>query len=397
MNKILLATSALVGAVSLYAGAAMAAGPEVTVGGFLNFQVGHSSQNTPFESGAAANDGPNSGQYSRKTHFLNDTELHVKVEGKTDNGIGYGGVIELNADVTEDGDSDGVNADKTFLFVDTAWGRGEFGNMSGAEHILKVDASTFARATGGIDGDWYYYANVQPSSNGYPVDSGVSHGNFIIHPDLPSQHSKGNTEDSTKISYYTPRIAGFQGGVSYTNDQGDAGTAAGFSSDNDSVQYHNVWSGGVNYTGQFNDIGVAASLTGETGKDEDRDLESLKAWAAGANVSYMGFTAGGSYGDWNKSQITDGFGGYDGNYWTLGGAYAFGPAAVSVTYLDSKFADGTGLDNKFSNLVVGADYQLAPGFVPYAEVSFFDTKTDINTGLAENDGSVWLIGSELTF
>ncbi|MBL0318636.1 MAG: porin [Alphaproteobacteria bacterium] len=388
MNKILLATSALVGAVSLYAGAAMAAGPEVTVGGFLNFQVGHSSQKDSYETG----------NYSRKTHFLNDTEIHVKVDGKTDNGIGYGGVIELNADVTEDGDSDGVNADKTFLFVDTAWGRGEFGNMSGAEHILKVDASTFARATGGIDGDWYYYANVQPGTNAYPF-SGVADGNYIIHPDLPSQHEKSDTEDATKISYYTPRIAGFQAGVSYTNDQGDAGTAAGFSANDDSFQYHNVWSGGVNYTGQFSDVGVAASLTGETGKDENNDTRSLKAWAAGANVSYMGFTVGGSYGDWNKSQIVDApaFNGLDANYWTLGGAYAFGPAAVSVTYLDSEYADSAGFNNNFQNLVLGADYQLAPGFVPYVEVSFFNTKTDANGAGGDNDGSVWLAGTELTF
>lgn len=358
----------------MYAGAAMAAGPEVTIGGFVDFQVGHSEQKTAYETGS----------FSRNTHFRDESEVHVKIEGKTDNGIGYGGVIELLGNPTSPDDSSKYSSDKVFLFVDTAWGRAEMGSVSGAEHILKVDASTFARATGGIDGDWYYYANVSPA---FPNTG------FIMRPDLPSQHDKGTTEDSNKISYYTPRIAGFQGGVSFTNDQGDIGTSAGFTSDSNSFQYEHVWSGGINYTNTFNDIGVAASLTGETADDENNTTERLAAWAAGVNVSYMGFTVGGSYGDWNKSNTSTGNPDFDGSYWTAGGAYAFGPAAVSVTYLDSVFLDDfAGGDNELQNLVFGADYQLAPGFVPYAEVSFFNTESRATA--VDNSGSVWLIGKQ---
>ena len=52
--------------------------------------------------------------------------------------------------------------------------------------------------------------------------------------------------------------------------------------------------------------------------------------------------------------------------------------------------------NETKNLVLGADYQLAPGFTPYVEAAFFELEDGVTTNTS-NDGSVVLLGAELNF
>ena len=370
MKKLLLGTSALIGAASL-ATAAHANGPTITLGGFADFQAGIADQDLD----------TTGTQYGRDVKFQNDTEIHVKVNGEADNGLRYGAVVELEADVSADADNEGVNADKTYLFLESELGRVEMGANSSASHTMRVESSTFARATGGTDGDWYDYVNFGGT-------------NYIISPELPTAHANGVAEDATKLTYYTPRFSGFQAGVSYTPDSGNVGTAAGFSTDTDvgtfaNPQFENVFNLGLNYTGQFDDVGLALSATGEFGQSEVATQEDLSAYALGANLSYMGFTVGGSYGDWSDSGQTVGSNA-DASYWDAGIAYETGPFGVSLSYIDSEYGAN---DNQ--NLIVGADYELAPGLVPYVEVSFFNLDT---TGtVLDNDGTVFLVGSQLNF
>jgi hypothetical protein len=51
---------------------------------------------------------------------------------------------------------------------------------------------------------------------------------------------------------------------------------------------------------------------------------------------------------------------------------------------------------QFTNLSFGVDYRVAPGFMPYAEVSAFklDTKTP---GALKNSGNIILAGTKLYF
>ena len=346
MKKLLLSTTAIVGAAAL-ATSAHAGSPAVSVGGYLDFQAGFADQDSAFETGAN----------SREYKFQNDTEVHIAVEGAADNGLAYGAVIELEADTNADADGEGLNADKTYLYLESSAGRLELGNNEGAEQGMNISAANIARATGGVDGDFYDFVNL----------GGVGGTtSFIITPELPAAHATGVTEDATKITYYTPRFSGVQLGVSYTPDQGDGGTASGFTGELNGDQ-ENVFGLGLNYTGQYEEVGVDASIVGEFGDAELAGTEDVSAWGGGLVLSARGFALAGSWHDWGDSGLAVGTTADEQTVWTLGGAYETGPFGVSVTYLNSEASD-----NDFTNLSIGADYQLAPGLVPYVEVSLFD-------------------------
>lgn len=389
MKKILLATTGLVGA-ALVAGAASAETPKVTLGGYADFQAGYTSDD--FDAG------------QRSTGFRNDNEITIRVDGKTDGGLGYGAVIDLEADITNDADAQGANAARTFTYLEGSWGRFEMGGNKDAAANLRVDASTLAVATGGINGSWTYF--VSPAA-GNTAASATNVG-FVTTSKLVGEHGSTfvagdeSTYNASKITYYTPRWYGFQGGVSYTPDmedrgQGNAVAAAGVTTGvfrDDTLGFGDIWDISVNYENQFsNGVKLAASAAYETGDAEAAGIEDISAWNVGALVGYQGFSVAASYGDWNDSgqALNSGF---DSDYWTLGAAYEGGPFGVSATYLESS-VETAGGDNDFTNLVIGADYKLAPGLTPYAEVSFYEYKAP---GVAnDNDGTTFILGTQLAF
>jgi len=386
MKKILLGTTVLAGAAALFAGAANAGEtPKVTVGGFADFQVGYVSEDA--DAGL------------RPQAFRSDTELSFRIDAKTDAGLGYGGGVDLEADTTGDADNQGLNASRTFIYVDGGFGRVEAGSEVGASGTLKVDAASIARATGGIDGDYTYYIAVPAGAQ------------YLATPDLALGYGVGSLgnesqENVNKVTYYTPRFAGVQLGVSYSVDNVSRGqdanrlryAASGFASTTavPASTAENVFSGGVNYENKFGDVGLTLAATGEYGDASQNANEDLAAYNVGGKVTYMGFSLAGSYGDLGDSLRTTASGADDSNYWTLGAAYEMGAFGASVTYLDSEYDLGTGLgSNDFSNLSVGADYKLAPGFTPYAEVSFVEL--DATGSANDNDATVFIAGTQLSF
>jgi predicted porin len=410
-----------VGAVA-FVSAAHAEVPRVTIGGALDVQMGVTSEKAAYDS-TSPTVASTSGNDRRGYSIGNDTELKFSIDGKSDAGLGYGAVIELEADTNNQRDSSDTNADKTFLYLQSGWGRFELGANSGASQAMKVDAATFARATGGIQGDWWRYASIPQGTSGTVTS-------WIIKPELLVEHGtytsttlSKSAEDANKITYYSPRFSGFQVGLSFAPDTGEIGQVAGNSLGSSftslpTTTVEDLFTGGINYKNQFRSVGVALSATGQTGSAKksgvaQNNAEDLTSYAFGGNLSYRGFTFGGSWGTWENSLepkdvtaaslASPGFSSNrDKSFWNLGAAYDFGPFGVSATYFDSKMEDGAALgDEKFQNWVLGADYTLAPGLVPYVEVSFFDFKTNATAAAvsptANNSGTVLLLGTQLTF
>jgi hypothetical protein len=373
MKKILLGTTGLVGA-ALIASAASAETPKVTLGGFSDFQAGYTDDD---------NDGA-----TRSTGFRNDNEITIKVDAKTSAGLSYGAEVALEADATNDADVQGENASRTFTYLSGNWGRAELGGNKSVAATQRVDASSIAVATGGINGAWTYFTN------------GVAGGgNFITTSKLPTEHGAYNlqgseaTYNATKVSYYTPKFAGLQGGVSYTPKVDDRGQTIGRS---DAAGVSDIVDLGLSYGKTFGGVALSAAGTYEFGHGEGTagtstfGTDNVDAWNLGASLGYKGFTAAGSYGRNEESGVAA----TKGDYWTAGLGYAAGPVGLSATYLDSELKNA-GADNKFSNLVLGADYKLAPGLTPYAEVSFYDFNG--STATNDNSGTSVILGTQLAF
>ena len=271
----------------------------------------------------------------------------------------------------------------------------------------------------------FNHNNLQNSGNAVNQTSaglGIKNGSF------------GQMEDATKISYYTPRINGWQLGSSFTPNTGDTGTSAVISGNN-SGNIVNVISWGLNYSNNLGNLGVAMSATGEHGQFQNSKLpataanqiirDRLDAYDAGLMFTYFGFTIGGSYGYWgtslqpNKgiyscnynaeqsllaqtcSGATAGKKFAGASYYTTGLAYEFGPVAFSLTTMSSNFQQ-----NKYEAQSLGIDYKIARGLMPYIEVTKFkftanqpktsDTTTAVNQ-ILNNQGYVGLVGILLAF
>ncbi|MFV9894432.1 MAG: porin [Rickettsiales endosymbiont of Dermacentor nuttalli] len=413
MKKFLISTTALVAIVASSAFAEASTTPAngltVTAGGIVDFQAGFRNQKKGYKVNLSTN--------NRNVAFMGHAKAYLAATARADMGFKYGGVIQLNTNVVNYSGNKDAKMEHTYVFVETGLGRVELGTNSSATQAMKVDAASIARATGGIGGDWNSYVNTT-AYEGTSLDA-----SYMVAPDFLSAYrydSKWSSEKARKISYYTQRYNGVQFGISYTPDTGvvgksysggvggtlitDSGTQGAIKRDPRVIK--NLISGGFNYTNQLDQVGFSVSLLGEIGKGVKNDLETdgkkyrnLRAWQVGAALDYAGFSVAGSYGVTNKkfaniiptTETTKKH--KDLNYWTAGLAYAQGPIGVSATYMNSNWAK-----NKFKNLVLGADYQLAPGLMPYVEAVFFEYKPKKGgTVVKKNRGESYIIGTELRF
>ncbi|MCB1321503.1 MAG: porin, partial [Leptospiraceae bacterium] len=182
--------------------------------------------------------------------------------------------------------------------------------------------------------------------------------------------------------------SGFQLGLSFTPDEGDGGTASGFTGNNNG-DMENVIGAGLNWSGDFDAIGIQLGAVGQFGSAEVSGTEDLSAWQLGSVISFGSVSIAGSYGDLGDSGQAVGSD-IDTSFWTAGVAYAQDVWGISATYLDSEVGS-----NDYTSLVLGADYSLAPGLTPYIEATFFEADEGGTT--LDNDGTIVLVGTYLNF
>jgi outer membrane protein OmpU len=301
--------------------------------------------------------------------FRNDTEVHVILRGKHDaTGMEYGGTVEFEADTNRTD-----NTDETWLFVRGGFGELRFGDEDGAVDNSAVGAYTIAASTGGIDGT--------------VVDV------LAISPVRPT-----NSNDATKIRYYTPSFGGFSVGVSYTPNA-DIGvdptnSFANVSGDtlaNKDVELGDWVEGAAVYKGTFGDVGLSASLVGSIADIKDEaalDGDDGWAWYGGAALDLFGFKLAGGFGD-------EEFGGLEKTYYNAGAAAQLGPARVSINYGQIIDSEGYAADEPY-NIILGADVGPMPGLIVGAEVLYFDN--DIEDPVSDDDdGYVYLGTIRLAF
>ena len=344
----------------------------VTLGGELRFNIGFIDQDVSATAG-------------RGYQFrVDDSEIKINAKNSADNGLEYGVGIELNA-----GAGDTSAADEAFAFVDSeAWGRVEMGDQDDAFSRIHIAAHDVLVGRAGADGD--------------PADFiSFGSGDGITGPGVDS------TSDDTKLTYFTPRLSGFQLGGSLTPDSGQVSGGDATSDSDSDGDFENVFSVAANYKGMVGNVAFEASLGGEFGDSEtatgaatEGDIETI---AVGANVMFAGFGLGASYVDFAEkgiSQATRTLGGDAGEYYALAASYQTGPWGVSLGWFESSLTNpaGSGGDTDINIISFDAAYDVAPGWELMASLHFAEANNiNASAGEVNNDGTVFVISNEFKF
>ncbi len=381
MNKLLLGTTALVGASLLLAVPVDAAKPKVKVGGNIEFTAGGSTQdveNAAF--GGAA--GPGSAGPTSGYAFRTNSEIKINASGKTDAGMKWKAEVQIEADANVAAQATESAIDETWIRFSGSWGKIELGAQDGAEdgYLIGGDKAVSKAGDGGIDGNWQDFIDARPTN-----------GRLFDEPD-----DNLDSSDATKISYFTPRIGGVSAGVSFTPDTGAIGQAT---DTDDGDDFLNTWGIGVDFKKKFGKVKVLVSGAVHLGDNEDETTEDLLTWGVGAHIGYGNWQVAGGYVDNGDSgESKSNVGDDDATGWSAGVGYTQGPVHLGVSYLHSEVGDvsgsGAGKDDESDVIVVGATYMLGGGARVFTDIFWLDT-VSADTGGTDNEGVGFLVGAQV--
>ena len=405
MKNGLLRTTALAGTSALLAGGAAAAeAPEWKLSGNMNFQFYWIDQDfntitfsgeliisgVPVSSVWLDTDGSPGIQDHGWYFGVDEAELQIDVEGTADNGLNYGFKIEINANTT---DPDPGVADEARIQLSGSWGTLQLGDEDGAEDTMNYGGESLMGATGGFDGDF---------DDVLLRHSSLWAGNERwVAPSYPT--IVGDTGDSTKVTYYSPRFSGFQVGASITPTTNDGDD---FKSDG---YFENHYGLGANYDNTFGNLRLRASAVYSAASSNFTNIEDIAAWSAGGIVGWGPFSLGANYTDNGESGSQTGNYANESSYWNVAAGFETGSMYFSAGYFSSIREYTTGgaaavfEGITFETISLTADYTIAPGLGVYAEIDLIeDRRQQIGRPWCENtnncnDATIFIAGANVSF
>ena len=418
MRKILLASSALVG-VAMLAAPAFAGDLTVKLSGYDTAMLGQFSESEHVDPVLLT---PNA---RNNIGMENLFDINVSVEGKGSNNLDYGAMISLwngpsysnnwgtnnvafvagGAKVAGAGtgqfSSTSATEQQAYIWMSNNWGKLMLGDAHGA-----TDLFVYAPTVGSnqIDGYYQQFLDLNKVWRAQPT--------FI-----------DNNESSTRITYYTPKVSGFQGGISYApdlysqglNNNSVSGTVVGVSN-----VYDNQVEGALAWAGSYDKFNFKVSGLATTAQgNQDVTFAGLPpvvdylSLGLGGQASYAGFTLGASYTDpghygevkgqgkqqymatvggkydWNQAAFAINFEDGEGYnpFWAAGlpgGALKPGLGAADVDYVRNYMAVG-----------FGATYTWFPGLVSGVDVVLFNQAGP--TAAGDDNGEVVLLSQRVNF
>ncbi len=408
MRKLLLGTTAVLGAALVAPVAQAQTAPTVRIGGSVQAYFGYIQQSSAQSEpglgspvslgpiGSAAGPGavpvagvaptattPGSGtNFARlgKTDIVTIPQFSVIVTGKLASGLTYGANIDLTFN-NQEGRAviqNRVGISRTAPAVDEAWisvahprfGQVRFGDEDGVMGGLMNSGWITGFGTGGVFGVWENFQTRQGGNR--------------------TQTAPGGLGDNSKIVYMTPQFFGFDFGASFApnfgsggqhgcvNDvatswcdrayafRGATGSAIPVAGGEQAARRNEFqlaarWRGnlaGVGLAATVGYIGSGTALDLTTTGSSVRTLNGLDVWQAGVQASFMGFTAGAAYfrGNTNFFWGNTIRGARDAEQLTAGLSYTAGPITVGANFQSGLFEGG---DPSTFNAATGAVVRTA--------------------------------------
>jgi outer membrane protein OmpU len=381
MKKVLFASTALVAAGLMTAGTASASEKiKLELGGYSKWWVVGAWQEDSFQKAT----GTGAGTDYANVDIKGDSEIFFGGSTKLDNGMVVGVMVELEANSVA-----GDQIDKSYAYLETAYGKVIIGSEANGTALLHVMAPD---AAGNTDSDGILTGGLAIAAPGN-VSNMVS----------TSIDTDGEAE---KITYVAPTFYGLTLGGSYipnATSEDNRGVVAALETYGVGALYANTF-GGV-------DVKVSA---GWVTYDLNSSHKTSNEYSTGAQLSYKGFTVGGSYRNRGDNQAGGNYvstpnsatvltSSNQGTAWDAGIQYASGPWAVSFVYFQS---DVEGLlsnkdDDQFTVYQVSAKYALGPGVDALATIGhaeYDDESADTAANNANhNKGWAVMTGLGLAF
>ena len=376
MKKILLGTTAIVAA-GLIASASSAIAAEklkLQVGGYMEQWFGYVNQD----------DAP--GQDFSGLDVKSDSEIQFHGSTTLDNGISVGVNVQLEAN-----SNSFDQIDESYLIVKGAFGEINLGSENSAMYKMHYAPADFGIGlnTGDQTG-W-----VSPTTNA--AGNSITEGGYFRAPYGSTYVEPVRANDSEKITYYTPRVEGFQFGLSYAPETGQDNIA----SPNRDTANTDLVMAGANFKRTFGSASVRASLGYGTVLDGVAGTNTEpSAFNAGIGLGFGGFGAGISYSSYDDSGTNDGSG------LNAGINYSTGPWGVSLGYFHGE-RDGertagvlTG-DAEQDTFMLSAKYAIGPGVTAKGSIAHSKFKSE-DTGLAgtesaEIEATYFVVGMAVSF
>ncbi len=415
--------------------------------GFVNFSASSTNQSSAFE-GKKLPDNLTTNHSHNNQIIGNDSQAYLKAGIKTKDDSTYGAAAKFEFLIDSNRRKVNPNLDQAFFYAEKGYGEFQIGNNKAVNQKMKVGPARFARGAGGINGKYLEHINLPMLTDSSASSQSVCNGgvgslacsnvklpSFILLAQSPIGHggdaksfynkSTNNSyiagdqaygaynqnrlraikddsfdgmEDATKLNYYSPRIEGFQLGLSYTPNSSQDGITEQTVRDIPEVRFKNIFSVGANYVTNIENVGFAVSATAEKGNIDNSKTEfgyeksDLFSYDFGLTMTYFGFSFGTSYGVWqdygeskngiyscdynssiplssqdcsNRKKFKDPY------YHTAGIAYKFGPIGASLTGIKSEFQR-----NDYEAISFGFDYKFTKDLMPYFEVTKFSLKSN---------------------
>ena len=374
MKKILLGSTAIVaaGMIASVPSADAASKMKLGVGGYMEQWFGFTS----------GDDGVSQDYSGFST--VSDGEIHFKGSTKLDNGITVGVNVQLEAQ------QGGDQIDEQYMTV-----KGSFGQIIIGDENSAMYKMHYAPADYGIGintGDVTSWNEPLQDAEGDSISKDASFrgpfGSTYVEPDA--------INDAAKISYFTPRVSGFQLGVSYAPDAAQDNNSL---PNRDAVNSDYVMVG-VNFQQKMGGMSVGISGGYGTVTDAAEGGTEPEATNFGIKLGMGGVSAGVSYANFSDSGNNDQEG------INAGVAYSTGPMGVSLGYYhgekDGNNGSAATLDGQAERDIIhlSAKYAMGPGVTlagTLGHAVYSSDDADIDNSVDESASTYVVMGLKVGF
>ena len=374
MKKILLGSTAIVaaGMIASVPSADAASKMKLGLGGYMEQWIGFTS----------GDDG--AGQDYSGVNIVSDPEVFFKGKTKLDNGLTIGVNVQLEA--TQNGDQ----IDEQYMTVSGAFGQIIIGDENSAMYKMHYAPSDFG--IGMNSGDNTVWNKPVSDAEGDSINMGSHYrspfGATYIEPDA--------INDAAKISYFTPRVSGFQLGLSYAPDAKQDSNAL---PNRDAVNSDYVMVG-ANFVQKMGGMSVAISGGYGTVTDAAEGGTEPEATSFGIKLGMGGVSAGVSYANFSDAGNNDQEG------INAGVAYSSGPMGVSLAYYHGEKDGNNGsaltLDGQAERDIIhlSAKYAMGPGVTlagTLGHAVYTSDDADLHNSVDDSESTYVVMGLKVGF